>query len=337
MRKTDHTDPDAPAGLVPTTSSAQMARRRELVADRQRQRDEEAAGLHAKPPPPWEEAVKAYLDDCRRRRLSAGTIEQYRGTLTSDHTETWRTRKDIRTVASLTVANARALREQMVAKGLKPATIVAQQRRLHAFGLWCQQRYGVGGAIADVEQPILREPPPRTYTNEQVARILQACSSARDQLLIETLLATGLRASEVCQLRVADMVQAPDGRVWLNVGQGRGREGRLVPLDTFDKQVSKRLRLYVAAEFTTAAHSAPLFQLTYDGLKSIMYRLNGRTGIDVKAEVWRHTFAVRAVRAGVDASTLQRILGFTTKRRALRYLDATRPKRTRTGHDDRSR
>ena len=64
---------------------------------------------------------------------------------------------------------------------------------------------------------------PEILAREEVARILEACVSLRQRTLLTTTYAAGLRVSEVCALKVADIDSA---RMMLRVEGGKGGRDR---------------------------------------------------------------------------------------------------------------
>ena len=64
---------------------------------------------------------------------------------------------------------------------------------------------------------------PEILAREEVARILEACASLRQRTLLTTTYAAGLRVSEVCALKVADIDSA---RMMLRVEGGKGGRDR---------------------------------------------------------------------------------------------------------------
>ena len=89
-----------------------------------------------------------------------------------------------------------------------------------------------------------REPSrePRIFTTVEVEAMLHA-AEPRDRLILELLLETGLRASELCTLDVSDFpVDHPDGP-YLDVRSGKGEKQRAIPLTA---SLTRKLRRYLA-------------------------------------------------------------------------------------------
>ncbi|MGH7721360.1 MAG: tyrosine-type recombinase/integrase [Candidatus Dormibacteria bacterium] len=155
-----------------------------------------------------------------------------------------------------------------------------------------------------------------------------AAPCERDRLIVELFLATGIRLEELTNLTVDDMQEAADG-VLLHV-QGKGRKDRVVPVDTPNKPLSRRLKRYIShgrprssdrSLFLTLSRvGGEHHGLTRRGTQEILRRLARTTGLEVHAHRFRHTFATRAIHAGVNPLILQRVLGHTSQRMTSRYV-----------------
>jgi integrase/recombinase XerD len=144
------------------------------------------------------------------------------------------------------------------------------------------------------------------------------------------MLHTGLRRAEICAVTVDDVMTGPEGS-WLRVRQGKGRKDRAVPLDTPDFRLSRKIATYIREVRPKNSRNRQLFlSLTRDSrgdflpmadeaLKTTLRRLGEETGIHCHAHKFRHTFATRAIAAGVDVLALQRVLGHTTLAMTSRY------------------
>ena len=66
---------------------------------------------------------------------------------------------------------------------------------------------------------------PELLAREEISRLLVACTEPKRRMLLQTIYACGLRVSEACALRVADIDSAPD-RMCVRVISGKGGKGR---------------------------------------------------------------------------------------------------------------
>jgi site-specific recombinase XerD len=168
------------------------------------------------------------------------------------------------------------------------------------------------------------------FTATEVEAMLRA-ATPRDRLILELLVGTGLRLSELCGLQVADFrVDHPDGP-YLDVRVGKGSKQRAVPLTT---SLTRKLRQYISRD-RPATRTTALFvtehgraredrrPLSRNAVELLIRRLGRRAGVDgnrVSPHTFRHTFATRAVSAGMDPIRLQRVLGHTTLTMVSRYV-----------------
>ncbi len=118
---------------------------------------------------------------------------------------------------------------------LAPATC-AQALQALRF-LWCVvlKRPDI---VVDLPSPIIPQRLPLILSRAEVARILDAACNLRNRVVLMTTYAAGLRVSEVCHLRVADI---DSERMALRVEQGKGARDRYSLLPP---QLLEALRLY---------------------------------------------------------------------------------------------
>jgi len=148
----------------------------------------------------------------------------------------------------------------------------------------------------------------------------------RDRAIILFLLDTGVRSSELCALRIADVdLVAGSARARskgrLNTGQGKERPVRFGP------STARALWQYLAARDALDAKSEPLFATRSDRpldrrtLAKHVHRLGERAGVpDCHPHRFRHTFAINYLRNGGDVFTLKDLLGHTSLDMVQRYL-----------------
>lgn len=164
-----------------------------------------------------------------------------------------------------------------------------------------------------VQMPRLEKKIPHAVPAADLGRILRACSNERDRAIVLFAVDSGVRASELCALRVGD-VRLDNGEV--TVRQGKGQKERLTYIGA---KVRKQLLRYFARERNGQPDATePLFTrrddggcepLVYNGLKQIVFRLRQASGVRFSMHAFRRTFAINSLRNGMDLYTLARLMG----------------------------
>jgi integrase/recombinase XerD len=175
--------------------------------------------------------------------------------------------------------------------------------------------------------PQMRKPTlcPRVYSPEEIERLLNAEGlNPKHRVLLMTTYAAGLRVSEVCNLKVEDIISS---RMQIRVNQGKGGKDRytilssklLLELRAYWRMVRPTLWLFPSSFY-------PDKPLTRDSAYLIFQRavklaqLPDYHGI----HSLRHSFATHLLEAGVDLVILQRLLGHSNLSTTSRYLHVRR-------------
>ena len=167
---------------------------------------------------------------------------------------------------------------------------------------------------------------PELLAREEISRLLVACTHPTKRMLLQTIYATGLRVSEACALRVADIDSAPD-RMCIRVACGKGGKGRYSILSP---TLLDLLRAYVRNYrpttwlFANASGTQPMniemAQRAYQGARAHA-RITKSGGI----HTLRHCFATHLLEGGVDLFTIQKLLGHGHIATTGRYLHLISP------------
>jgi len=144
----------------------------------------------------------------------------------------------------------------------------------------------------------------------------------RNRAIILTLLDTGLRASELCNLLIYDAeLRSPDKRI--SIRQGKGRKDRHIPISP---RTAQAVWKYLSTR-RDARLDDPLFAtdsnnpIERNNLGNMLAAAGARAGVqNVHPHRFRHTFAITFLRNGGDIYTLQAILGHETLDMCRRYL-----------------
>jgi len=208
------------------------------------------------------------------------------------------------------------------------------------FG-WAERRLNTGRPDRAWQRPRVQYVTVQPFSEEEMRRMLDAAQftrpaattrrtifrmkrpmGKRDKAIVLLLLDTGIRASELCRLRVED-VDLNSGIATVRPhGTRQKTHGRAVFLS---KRTIEAVWDYLASR--TAHPADPLFIKT-DGLvmdrmrlAHLVKRIGLRAGVEgAYPHRFRHTFAIQYLRNGGDPFTLQRLLGHRDMDMVRRYL-----------------
>ena len=172
---------------------------------------------------------------------------------------------------------------------------------------------------------------PQVLTREEVGRLIAHCLDLKGRTLLMTKYAAGLRVSEVCALRAADIESAPE-RMCIKVRQGKGGQDRYTLLSP---RLLEALRLYWRATrpteylFPNARRNGPMNQTM---AQRYYHAAREAAGIERGGGIHtlRHSFATHLLEAGVYLHTIHFLLGHGHIGTTMRYLHLTRQRLTAT-------
>ena len=289
----------------------------------------------SKPAPTLSQAIEGRLLAAAAKRLSENTIREYTAYLTklqtffapSDPLFEAITVEDLQQfmlsqahLSKKSQANIRvalssmwswAIRANLVADNIasRLETIKAETRAIHPF-----TREDVRAMLATCEHS-------RPYTRRGYKETIHTPPQAlRNRAIIYTLLDTGLRSSELCGLTIGDL----DKKNLRMKVYGKGSKERIVP---FSAASSLALWRYLATR-PEARQSDRVFVTGRDRpmdkfeMRDLIAGLGERAGVaNAHPHRFRHTFAITALRNGLNIYTLKEILGHASLKMCLRYLE----------------
>lgn len=230
------------------------------------------------------------------------------------------------------------------AKLPSPKTVLNEYTALASFWSWAvAEHYTEYHIIQPIKPPRPSEPNIEPLTQADFQALIKATDHTaswkakprtrstrpeilrlRDRALLLFLLDTGVRAAELCRLRVADLdlkngSATITGKSRLNSGQGKVR------VVHFGRNTRKVLWEYLIIR--EAGPGDPVFAtiggsfLDRRHLGRHIKRLASRANLkNINPHRFRHTFAINYLRNGGDIYTLQSILGHTSLDMVRRYL-----------------
>ncbi len=185
-------------------------------------------------------------------------------------------------------------------------------------------RHALAGEIiaadpcAEVIAPVIGKSLPQTLSESQVERLINAPDTGaglglRDRAMLETLYATGLRASEIVNLELNQL----DLTAGVCRAMGKGSKERLVPLgepavDWLTHYLSESRAGLLgekqsAAVFVTRRGGAMTRQAFWRNIRR--YALSAGIAAHLSPHTLRHAFATHLLNHGADLRSVQMLLG----------------------------
>jgi integrase/recombinase XerD len=184
-----------------------------------------------------------------------------------------------------------------------------------------------------IESPRPAKPLPKTLTEDEVTELLRQPDTTepnglRDKAMLETLYATGLRVSELINIKVND--------VNLGVGFvrciGKGSKERVVPIGEVAVDAIKDYMAHCRDHFAKGQRNEYLFltnrggPMTRVGFWKIIKKHASAAGITahITPHVLRHSFATHLLSHGADIRSIQEMLGHASVATTQIYTHVTR-------------
>lgn len=220
-------------------------------------------------------------------------------------------------------------------EGLAPPSIARGLVALKMFYRFLRlEERGADATVELLNSPALWQKIPQVLSPENVERLLAAPMPLdrfylRDKALLETLYATGSRASEVVSLKLQDLYL--DSRFCKC--HGKGNKQRVVPLG---KPAIEALTAYLSdlrPRLVRAQSDAPWVfvsrggrALTRELLWMLVKKYVRRSGLHSKVSphTLRHSFATHLLSGGADLRTVQELLGHANIRTTQHYTHVDR-------------
>ena len=258
--------------------------------------------------------IGLFIDAKRVENLSMRTLDFYEKTLKRciGHMG-----KPIRLVDANDIR--RCLSWALVERKVSPTTANNERRVLSTFFQWLENEDLIRKSPVKRTRALKEERgDKKPFTDEDVARMREACADMREKAVFELLLSSGMRVSELCGLDRNDVDLT--GRECEVLGKGNKR--RMC-------YFSAAAKLYIARYLADrkdeepalfVSKNSPCNRLGKSAIEKMMRDIGRRTNIsNVHPHRFRRTFATNNLRRGMKLEEIQQLLGHSNMNTTLIY------------------
>jgi tyrosine recombinase XerD len=203
--------------------------------------------------------------------------------------------------------------------GLAPASIKLEAVALRIFFRFLTARNILRDDPAEhLATPRIEAHLPETLNRDQIERLLESVTESdplglRDRAILELLYASGLRVSELCNLRL-EALHLEEGFVRVT---GKGNKTRLVPVGSKAREAIERYLAVERPQLVGKKTGGEVFlsvrgkKLTNQRIWQLVKQYAARAGLEsnVYPHILRHSFATHLLAGGADLRIIQEMLG----------------------------
>jgi len=287
------------------------------------------------------EAIVRYREALQIRGSAERTVEAYGRALELLHD--FLEARDVQLVTRITEDQLQGFRREVFYRLTRSGEKLGPSRInviLAAVRGWLRWLHQQGHLARDLRPalPQVRVPAklPREWLSDwEIERLMASCdvrraTGLRDRAILELLYSAGIRNSEACSLKIAD-VDLDNG--FLRVRHGKGDKDRVVPLGRvaarWIRTYLERSRPLLASGFTSATEillvGAQGRPMTRHTLAYTVKRVGELASLRkrITPHVIRHTFAAHLLRNNAPLRHIQEMLGHSKLSTTERYLRIT--------------
>ncbi|WP_437343748.1 tyrosine recombinase XerC [Staphylococcus devriesei] len=205
----------------------------------------------------------------------------------------------------------------LYSQNLKRTTVSRKISTLRTFyEFWMTQDESIINPFVQLVHPKKEQYLPQFFYEEEMEELFKTVAKdskkgLRDRVILELLYATGIRVSELVNIKLSDIDMSLPGVKVL----GKGNKERFVPFGEFCRQ---SIEQYLN-EFKPVQHARHSFlivnmkgeAITERGVRHVLNDIVKRTAgvTDIHPHKLRHTFATHLLNQGADLRTVQSLLG----------------------------
>jgi len=258
--------------------------------------------------------VDMFIDAKRVENLSARTLKYYDQTIRKcvDYIG-----KPLRLVDANDIR--RCLSWAMVERKCSPTTVNNERRVLSTFFQWLENEDIIRKSPVKRTKALKEERgDKKPFTDEDIAKLREACRNDRERAVVELLLSSGMRVAELHGLNCTDMDM--QGRECEVLGKGRKRRTCY-----FSAEAKLHLERYLESRTDEnpaliVSDKKPNTRLGISAIEGMVRRIGKRAGVsNTHPHRFRRTMATNNLRRGMKLEEIQQLLGHSNMDTTLIY------------------
>lgn len=197
-------------------------------------------------------------------------------------------------------------------------SINTQRACISAFYSWLYKNRHIESNPCDPIKPTkFKKEIKFSFSKEDIDALRSACPNIRDRAIIEFLLSTGVRVSELTTIDIEDIDFANKS---VHIVHGKGDKERIT---YFNDATAEWLHKYISNYHIV---SGVLFKgkkgkMTKNGIEALLNRIADACGVeDVHPHRFRRTFATELSKNGCPVVEIQKLLGHSSLNTTMQYI-----------------
>ncbi len=244
---------------------------------------------------------------------SEKTIYQYRRTCVKFADVIWKHYTDVN------VYDVRYYLAKEKERGISNRSIENTRANLSAFFQWMAREEMIPRNpcqnIAPIKyDAVIRKP----FSDVEIDALRSACKAKRERAIIEILLSSGIRVSELCQMEIGDIDKT---HLKVHVRNGKGGKERI----TYITDVAMRhLSAYLderKGNSTAVILNSSGKPINASGIRYVLHRIGNDAEIkNVHPHRFRRTFASGLAARGMNVQDIQKLMGHSNINTTMEYI-----------------
>ena len=275
------------------------------------------------------EQFEAYLKN--EKKMSANTVQAYVRDVR--HFDDFVKSRGLMDVSEASNAEVVAFLMNLKTAGRSRSTVNRKLASIRTFFDYLQKSGSVSdNPTEDIKSPKIEKREIEFLSIEEIERLLSLPDDThkgiRDRAILELLYATGIRATELIQMKTADV----NLRMGFVKCDGTHSKARIIPMGRLCRKAMEDYMLDVREKMLRGKESDVLFvnyigePLTRQGLWKVMKEYGEAAGFNISLtpQIIRNSFAVHMLQNGADVKSLQELMGHEDIAATQAYLAVTK-------------